>query len=184
MQSLTAIILTGGKSSRMGQDKGLTLYKGIPLINYSIKVMQEVPVTEIIISANNAAYKQFGLYYIIDNHKGIGPIAGLQAALQASSHYTNLIIPCDTPFLEKEIYTELLNPKYQNSDAVILRHNNGKLEPLIAVYRKSALKTIETQISNQQYKLIELFDKLKADFIEVQDHWNVKNINTPEDLHE
>ena len=68
----TGIILAGGKSSRMGSDKGLLPYKGKPLVTYAIEVLR--PLTDrIIIVGNNEAYKQFDCPLIPDEIADCGP---------------------------------------------------------------------------------------------------------------
>jgi len=130
---ITGILLAGGKSSRMGKEKGLVEFKGKPLIQYGIDLLSSFT-DRIIISSGNPDYIPFGYEIIPDEVSGQGPAAGLAAALQCSNTPWNVVLACDLPFLEREFIEELLNssPNYQ---AVVPMHN-GKMEPLAALYHK------------------------------------------------
>ena len=86
--SLTAIILSGGKSTRMGQDKGLMEIKGKPMIQYVIDNITPV-CSQIIISANQDEYKKFGYPVINDNIMDTGPAGGIGSSLPLSSNDKN-----------------------------------------------------------------------------------------------
>jgi len=130
---ITGILLAGGKSSRMGKEKGLVEFRGKPLIQYGINLLSSFT-DRIIISSGNPDYIPFGFEIIPDEVSGQGPAAGLAAALQSSDTPWNIVLACDLPFLEREFIEELLNssPNYQ---AVVPMHN-GKIEPLAALYHR------------------------------------------------
>jgi molybdopterin-guanine dinucleotide biosynthesis protein A len=77
---LSGIILAGGKSSRMGQDKGLMLFRGKQMVQYSIELLN-LFTSQILISSNNQEYNQFGFPVVSDIYKECGPIGGLHAAV-------------------------------------------------------------------------------------------------------
>ena len=80
---VTGIILAGGKSSRMGEDKGLLLLNNIPMIQYIINVFDTLKIPVMII-ANNDNYKQFHLPVYTDIVKDKGPAGGILSALTFS----------------------------------------------------------------------------------------------------
>ncbi len=100
-EEVTGIILSGGKSSRLGEEKGLALFNGKPLIQYAIDILKPV-CDKIIISANNQLdeYAKFGFEIVEDQVKGIGPMAGLIAGLNKSVTRYNFVLSCDTPFVQ------------------------------------------------------------------------------------
>ncbi len=79
----TGIILAGGKSSRMGEDKGLVLLNGKPMIQYVIEALKGV-VSDIIIISNNASYNKFGIPVYPDIIKDKGPVGGIFTGLHHS----------------------------------------------------------------------------------------------------
>ncbi len=140
---LTGILMAGGKSSRMGQEKGLVEFKGKPLIQYGIDLLSSYT-DKIIISSGNSAYLNFGLEMIPDEITGNGPSAGLAAALKESSTAWNLVLACDLPFLELEFIDGLLSVRglYQ---AVIPVHQ-GIMEPLAGLYHKDLWNQFEKAV--------------------------------------
>lgn len=183
---LTGIILSGGRSSRMGTEKGLADFRGKPLISHAIKALEPI-VDTIIIGANNEfAYKGFGFDIVGDEIKNIGPIGGILSTLRYSKTKNNFILSCDTPFVS----TDLLNYLYQNSkdyDVVVAAHGDNKLEPLCGFYSRNTIKDIEASIEEGNYKLQDFFNKVsfKALRVNTMPFYTKNlffNINKPENL--
>ena len=179
-ESITGIILAGGKSSRMGSDKAMLTYNGKKLIEYSIGLMKLVCNT-VIISASNANYLAFNLPMVSDNYSNIGPLAGLEASLRHSETRINLIAPCDNPFLNVEFLNTILNNS-ENYDAVIPISNDGKTEPLTGYYSREILPVIVQQIEKGDYKVQNLLKIIHTKYVLVTDKTLINNINTPNDL--
>jgi molybdenum cofactor guanylyltransferase len=142
--SYSAIILSGGKSSRMGSDKGLVLLKGIPMIQHIINKLKSFGFSELIIVANNPAYEKFPYTIIKDKHKEKGPLGGLYAGLTASKSNMNIVISCDTPLIDEKIIQLLLNQTHDNRPAYI--SFNNKSHYLIGLYSKNLIEDIEKRI--------------------------------------
>jgi molybdenum cofactor guanylyltransferase len=140
---LTGIILAGGKSSRMGQEKGLVDFRGKPLIQYSIDLLSAFT-DRILISSSNPCYLHFGLEMVPDDVAGQGPASGIAAALQRSGTDWNLMIACDLPFLRPELIDRLLGNS-ENFQAVAPIHN-GILEPLAGLYHKELAPHFATSV--------------------------------------
>ena len=179
-EKLTGIILAGGESKRMGQNKALIHFEGKMLIEHSILLMQSV-CDEVIISANHPDYKTYGLPVIKDNYISIGPLAGIEASLSYSKTTHNLVISCDTPFVDLGILYEILKNRKDNL-AIVPRLSKDKIEPLVAYYSKEILSIIREQIKNNNYKIQDLFEKAETKFIDFGNKEIFKNLNTPTDL--
>jgi len=183
---LTGIILSGGKSSRMGTVKGLAKFQGKPLISYAIKALEPI-VDTIIIGANSElAYKEFGFDIVEDELKNIGPIGGILSTLRYSKTANNIILSCDMPYVR----TDLLSYLYQNGkdyDVVVAAHGDNKLEPLCGFYSRNTIIDIEASIEEGNYKLQDFFNKvnfkaLRVDSMPFYTKDLFVNINKPEDL--
>jgi molybdenum cofactor guanylyltransferase len=131
---ITGIILAGGKSSRIGSDKGFLLLKNKPFIKCIIEAMQPL-VKDIIIVSNNSDYDVFKLKRINDLIENSGPLAGLYTGLRYSNTEDNLVLSCDVPLINTETLKKLTNNIEQNIDVIQLE-SNGKTMPLIAMYKK------------------------------------------------
>ena len=140
---ITGIILAGGKSSRMGREKGLVEFQGKPLIQYGIDLLSQFT-DRVLISSSNSDYLNFGCETVPDEIIGQGPAAGLAASLKFSATPWNLVIACDLPFLEPELILNLFT-HVKNSMAVLPTHD-GVYEPLAALYHKDLSSIFETSV--------------------------------------
>jgi len=156
-------ILAGGKSSRMGTDKGLLLFDGKPLLQKIIEQLSPV-VNEIIIVSNNYEYEQFGLQVIGDLIKDIGPAGGIHAALSNAQSEQIFIVSCDMPFITTHAAKYMMQHAAHSQIALPLYH--GKIQPLFGVYSRQCLLKWKQLIEQRIIKLQEMvmhFDLLKID---------------------
>jgi molybdenum cofactor guanylyltransferase len=181
---LTAVILAGGKSSRMGQDKGILHIHGKPMVMHIIEAAREVS-DNIIIVANNDNYNDFGYPVYRDHFPGCGPLGGIYTGLTRSATARNLFLSCDIPFVNGRLLKFLQNRSEYRQDALVPLHNDVK-EPLCAIYHKRVLKTVLKQILKEDYKLQNLLEKLNVKYADpasvLLPETLFSNINTPEQL--
>lgn len=172
---VTGIILAGGKSSRMGTDKGLQELCGKPLISYTIKVLSEMCDT-IIISTSSDAYQSFGYKTVADEIPGIGPMGGIYSALKQSMTEKNLVLSCDLPLVSVELLSYIL----KNSDGyqVAVPWEGGQhYEPLCGFYSLSILKKMNEFIRNGNYKLPDLYEEIRINKIIINSELEFYNGN-------
>lgn len=181
-KNITGIILAGGKSSRMGTDKGFILLDGTPFIQHIINNLKDI-VDEIIIVSNNADYDQFGIKRIPDNIKDYGPIAGVYTGLKASKTDYNLVISCDAPKVDLEVFKPLLKERNDYYD-VVQYIANSRTTPLTALYHRKCLKIFKLALQNKIQKLRFVVKQLNTKTLVAPDEIRPKivNINTPRDL--
>lgn len=176
-----AIILAGGKSSRMGRDKSLLATDNIPLIEkIAFQLADHFP--EIIIGANDwKKYKFLHLPVVPDLEEGKGPLMGIYSTLLKSKHEVNFVVACDIPDLEMNYIKELIQ-EAQDHQIVVPVGSDGKLEPLFAVYRKSILPEIKSLLDAGQRKVRLLFERTDAKYLPLPSAGNwYRNLNTMED---
>jgi molybdopterin-guanine dinucleotide biosynthesis protein A len=183
-QPITGYILAGGKSSRMGTDKGLLLFEGKPMIQYVIDQMQAV-FTKVVIVSNNPEYEKFGLEVLPDLIKDIGPAGGIYTALQHSETQFNFVVSCDMPFVTAAAIEFIVNNT--NDSQIVLLENKGKMEPLFGMYSKECeeiwLKLIEEgKIKLQDMVLHFILKTIQVENNEIFGASFFKNINTKEDF--
>ena len=189
---LTLAIQAGGKSSRMGQDKGITLLLGKPLIVHVLERLKPIA-DEILVTTNQPNNYQFlGLPLIPDQYTDRGALGGLHTALAAAHYPFVAVVACDMPFANANLFNASIQILlHTNADAVIPRSING-LEPLHAVYRKdTCLQAVKKAIDDEQWKLISWHANVSS-IVEIPfekvtqldpDGRTFFNVNTPEDLH-
>lgn len=177
----TAIILAGGKSSRMGQDKGLMDLDGKPMIQHIISTVSKLT-TNILIVANNLDYQKFGLPVFEDHVKDKGPLGGFVTGLSASNTDLNWIISCDTPYVSVDLLSTLMS-NLKNVDAVVPTKDD-KLHPLIAAYHKATLPHFEKELELNHLKMMTVISQIHVLFMNANqfDVINFKNLNSKEDI--
>jgi molybdenum cofactor guanylyltransferase len=181
---ITGIILTGGKSSRMGSDKALLEFEGQSLLKRAVDFCSAF-CDEVLISSSNPEHRVEGGTRIDDEVKECGPMGGIYSCLKQSSSDWNFVLSVDAPFVQSD-FILCLQGQSADFDAVIPVHE-GKKEPLIAFYHKKALPEIETHIKAENYKMHFLLQQLNTHFVDAG-AWLGKypkifnNLNTPEDL--
>jgi molybdopterin-guanine dinucleotide biosynthesis protein A len=179
---MTAFILAGGKSSRMGTDKGLTFFKGEPMIQSIINCLEKLNLP-IVIVTQNQKYQQFGLPIISDLVKEKGPIGGIHTALTHTTTEKNIIVSCDTPNLDSSIFKELIDNA--NGTITIAKHKN-RTHPLIGIYYKKDAIHFTNALNKNELKLGDLLNKLSAKSINFDKKPDkiFRNINTKLELDE
>jgi molybdopterin-guanine dinucleotide biosynthesis protein A len=156
--SACGILLSGGKSSRMGTNKALLKINEQPNIA-RIKAELQSVVTDMILVTNEPQVYQFlNLPIATDEYPGQGPLAGIHAGLKASPCDLNVVVACDMPFVSATLAESMLD-SVSNYDAVI-PVLNGKQQPLFAVYRKGIFEKIEKCIEEKKLRIQHLLDEI------------------------
>ncbi|NNC49121.1 MAG: molybdenum cofactor guanylyltransferase [Flaviramulus sp.] len=181
-KNITGIILAGGKSSRMGTDKGFILLNNKPFVQYSIDALKPL-VSEIIIVSDNGNYDVFGLKRISDLTKNAGPVAGICSGLEASITENNLILSCDIPLISSDLLKQLINAIDDTSE-IIQIESNGKTMPLIALYKKQVKSVFNDFLKADERRLrIAIKGCRTKNIIVDKTHEScTKNVNTKNEL--
>lgn len=178
---LTAIILAGGKSSRMGEDKGVMLFNGKPMIEHIIDTVKPL-VDDVIIISNQEGYNTFGYSVYTDLIKDSGPLAGLYTGLTYSNTKKNVVLSCDVPFVTEDVIKELI--KNCNNVNGVICENDGKTHQLIGVYDKLCAEFFKNELESGQRKVKLALQKLKFKTINLNHFENkvFNNINAKDDI--
>ncbi|GAA4275486.1 molybdenum cofactor guanylyltransferase [Aquimarina mytili] len=181
-KNITGIILAGGKSSRMGSDKGLLFLDNKPFLQHIIDALTPL-VQEIILVSNNPDHDVFKVKRVQDIIPESGPISGIHTGLTHSKTENNLVLSCDVPLITTPLLKKLLLHEKEDYD-IIQFEAERKTIPLIALYKKQCLSKCFELLSSNEKRLRKLVLALNAKTIPVsQDEYTlVKNINTIEDL--
>jgi molybdopterin-guanine dinucleotide biosynthesis protein A len=184
MEPIAIYILAGGKSARMGQDKGLLQLGDKKIIEYIIDIAQTIN-NSIFILSNKKEYEQFSLPLIEDIYHDIGPAGGIDAMLQHTESELNLILSCDMPFVDKNSINFLISQS-KNHQITVPIFNNFP-ETMIGVYKKSCRETWREAVKENVYKMSTMIARFDTNFVNGNDMLKnnpflFSNINTPEDL--
>lgn len=178
------IILAGGKSRRMGENKAFLKLGKATFLDIIIKKAKDFAFPQIIIVTNEAE-KYSGLdldvEVVEDIYPDMGPLAGIYTGLVHTKYKINMVMPCDTPFVSKEFISELI--KYKNKGNIIVPKYQEHLEPLIALYSKECINPIKILLDKNEKKVLKLFDLVETFYIDFKSNkYDFLNINTPNDF--
>ncbi len=133
-EQVAGFILAGGQSSRMGRDKALLEFGGVPLLVRTARLL-EPRVAAVTVIGPAERYAALGLRVVPDDRPGLGPLGGLATALRISRSEWNLVVGCDLPYLTGAWLDWLIARALDSpADAVVPESERG-LEPLCAMYR-------------------------------------------------
>jgi len=162
----TAVILCGGKSSRMGFDKCKLKIKGKFLIEVIGEKLEEVFDEIILLSNDDDKFKHMKYKVFQDIIPNSGPIGAIYSALKyASSEYV-FITACDMPVVNIDFIKYMMELIQLKQVEGTVACKSEFIEPLYAFYSKSMIEKIENQINNQNYKLLQIIDSSKIHYIE------------------
>ena len=181
-----AIVLTGGKSSRMGRPKALLPFDGEPLIAHVVRKLkrrfteaivvasaeQELPVIPALLARDEVAYQ--------------GPVSGIYHGLKASSRELCFVTSCDAPFLNLALISHLVSQIVDYD--VVVPFWEDRYQPLHAVYRRSVIPLLREQLDRGELRPIFLYDKVRTRKVSEEEiRWfdpeglSFLNMNSPEE---
>lgn len=186
MAELTAFVLAGGKSSRMGADKALLQLPGQTLLQRALELARSVSEDVRIVGVR----EKFGEFapVVEDKYPNRGPLGGIHAALSATTNPFNLILAVDLPFLEKRFLLHLLAEARASGAIVTVPRAAGGLQPLCAVYRREFAALAEQALAAGRNKIDTLYAQTTVRIIEEDELVRFAfspamfdNLNTPEE---
>ena len=183
---ISAVILAGGTSSRMGCDKGLLNVGGQILLERQIDTLVAAGLEDIFISGRpEADYSKFGCQILNDHFPDAGPLAGIHAALLNTRHPLLLVLAVDLPAMRAPFLQSLIMTATAGG---VIPRVDGQIEPLAAVYPRTTLGLIEEQLQAGNFAVREFAQACVrarlASFFDVTPEFLTlfKNLNRPEDL--
>lgn len=184
-QEITAVILAGGLARRMGgQDKGLMMLNGQPMIEHVIAAL--IPqVGTLLINANRnlETYRSYG-YPVIEDMMGdyFGPLVGMASGVQAAATPYLLTVPCDSPLLHPALAEILFRVLEADQAEISVAHDGTRMQPVFALLRRELLPDLLAYLKNGGRKIDTWYAQHRlalADFSNWPDTF--LNINTADD---
>ena len=176
---MKAIVLAGGKSSRMGQDKALMKINGKAMMQYVIDNLSQA-FGEVFISGNRLDYP-VSMKVIKDVNEQKGPMGGIRSAL-AYCGQDIFVCSCDMPFVSPELIRNMLQRKEEGK--ISIAHYSGKIYPVLGIYPFSILTDLKKTIENGNLRMTSFLEQQNAHYIDFEDSFEhqLLNINTPENF--
>ena len=182
----TAVILVGGKSSRMGRPKALLPFADEPLIAHVVRGLRKMFDEAVVVAAPEQELPELPAVLVRDEVAYQGPVSGIYHGLKASTKEVCFVTSCDAPFLNPVLVAHLLS---QIADFdVVVPYWQERFQPLHAVYRRSVAPLLKAQLERGELRPISLYDKVRTrdireDEIRLHDPEGLSflNMNSPED---
>jgi molybdenum cofactor guanylyltransferase len=195
---VSAFILTGGASTRMGRPKGLLEFGGRPLLLRTARLVEPL-VSRVTLIGSPELYANLGLEVIEDsefieagkNDDRPGPLAGIATALSVTCTDWNLILACDLPYLSRDWLDWLLARSTISDRPILMPYTAGGLEPLAAMYRRECGEQIIAALRHGVRKVTDAMEPFRIECV-AESEWRhldshgrvLRNMNAPEDYEE
>jgi molybdopterin-guanine dinucleotide biosynthesis protein A len=184
----SAIVLAGGKSSRMGLDKSFLTIEGQPLVVRTVLRLASLSDDLIVVTNDVARYELLDMSarLVPDERPGMGALMGIYSGLQASHYPRAVVVACDMPFLDRALLRHMASLA-AGYDVVIPRLD-GLLEPLHAIYARSCLPFMARLLDQGRRRIVAFFDQVRVCYLDGEQidafdprRLSFANVNTPED---
>ena len=185
---ITALILAGGRGSRMGSvDKGLQLFKGMPMVAHVLERISP-QVDEVIINANRSIdqYAAFGHRVVPDTIDGFaGPLAGLHVGLMQATTPLLVTAPCDSPFLPLDLVTRLHTAMEVGNVDLAVAKTYDQAHPVFCLVKRDLEPHLREFLASGQRKIDKWYATLRVVEVQFDDQESAfANINTEVELRE
>jgi len=175
------VIFTGGKSSRMGEDKALLPFASYTtLLEYQYSRLSKI-FPKVYISCKDRSLYNFKADFIEDEVKELyAPTAGFTTIYKAIPDKSFFALSVDSPFISKEIIEKISYEDSANFDATIAKTSEG-IQPLCGIYHQSLAKDFEKMLHEDNHKLGYLLKNAHTNYVFFEDTTSFLNMNHPHD---
>lgn len=184
VESTAVLILAGGRSQRMGQDKARLQIQGKTLLQRAVDFWREaMPQAPIYLATGSPEQPQQlpqGVIPVPDLVPQRGPMGGLHAAFHSVPQELLWVSAVDMPRLSREA-VKILEEKRCHCEDVCVFTSEGKPEPLLGLYRNTCLPQIETQLQHNDNRMVNLLQHVHTTQVPLPKREWVDNVNTPEE---
>ena len=160
MAGAAAVILVGGKSSRMGRAKALLPFDNEPLIAHVVRRFKSWFPEIIVVAAPDQELPELSAVLVRDEIAYQGPVSGIYHGLKAATKDVCFVTSCDAPFLNFELIDHLLEQISEYD--VVVPFWQERFQPLHAIYRTSVVPLLKEQLERGELRPIFLYDKVRT----------------------
>lgn len=183
--SFTGAVLVGGRSKRMGRSKALLPGRsGAPLATEALRALTEAGAQTLLMScAGDVPELPSAPPHTVvrDVRADAGPLAGLEALLEACTTDWLLVVACDMPSLEVESLRTIIRHALRGDQQAVVPTTAGRLQPLHAAYHRRCLPTLRAALDDGRLRATDLARELGAELIPMNET-SFRNVNTPDEL--
>ncbi|NDV42925.1 molybdenum cofactor guanylyltransferase [Flagellimonas sediminis] len=150
-KTLYGLVLDGGKSTRMGTDKGEIVYHESPHREYLMKLLRQICDAVFVGTRKGQSFGYWDFQQIEDMDQYKGPLNGILSAHEKYPNVAWLVLACDLPFVDNHSLQKLVRKRDTDKLATAYAHHNGQVpEPLFAIWEVSGLKAVKAYVDKTQ----------------------------------
>lgn len=178
------LVLSGGKSRRMGRDKALLEFAGETQLGRAVRLLER-HVERVFVSvradqADDPERRRFE--QVVDRYTDIGPAAGILSALETHPRVAWLVLACDLPNVDDDTIATLLRSRSEQPFTAFRSSHDGLPEPLCAVFRPQARAIVASFVDDGVVCPRKMLIRSDTQLLDLPDPAALDNVNTPEDL--
>lgn len=169
----------------MGEDKYAKVFRGKQLLDHALELCKELKASEIIVVGNDEQQLKGGFKFVQDESENLGPLGGILSGLNIASNETNIVLPCDTPFINAELMQSLL--KKSGNTAVTLPCVQERSHPTIGIYKKTLIGDLEEYLNSGNRKMMDFIKRVEGKIVPEEELKGLNsnsfaNLNTQKEL--
>jgi len=187
VSDISAIVLAGGNSRRLGVDKSLLKVGGECLLERILATLASLSDDLLVVGDDGQKLSHLAARIIPDVHPGMGPLGGIYSGLRAMRCERGLFLACDMPLSNLYLlrYMVLLSADFD----VVIPRVDDEVEPLHAIYSKACVRPIEASMGRKELRVVSFFPQVRVRYVDEHEvdifdseHLSFFNINNPADL--
>lgn len=183
---IIGLVLAGGTSSRLGQDKVVLRYHNQTLLERAVRVLGTC-CSRVVISCRDPHIVPPHLEIVVDETGRIGPLGGIITALRQLGGPL-LALACDLPLMDQSFLRKLITARARRPDSCLMttwqERGSDRLQPLVAIYEPEALPLLEASMKAGKFKLHQIIPATRRQVLLYgpEERQIFFNINYPRDL--
>ncbi|OKO96116.1 molybdenum cofactor guanylyltransferase [Geobacillus proteiniphilus] len=188
-RTIAGVVLAGGQSRRFGRPKAFALHQGAPFFTWSVAALDPIA-DELYIVSHPSLIDEFRrqtdipVLLDVERYRGCGPLAGIYTVMEQSRADWVFVLPCDMPYMRREVAERLRSYIDPTFDAIVPLHG-GRPEPLVALYHRRLSHLIAELLDAGERRMAALLDRARVRYVDAkqlagdEDVW--RNVNTEEE---
>jgi len=183
--AISAVVLAGGRSSRMGRHKAFITVNSKRIIDSIMEALKGLFGEIIIVTNEKPMFSEFeNVILVEDLIKGCGPLGGIYTGLKTAINNKAFFAACDMPFLHNGLIERLSQAARQGDFDCVIPYTGKRIEPLHAVYHKRILSKLEASLNSGDLSIRGVLEQCHCKYVKAQEGEGESffNLNTPEDV--
>lgn len=181
--ALKGLVLAGGRSRRMGRDKGLLVYDAEPAATRAWRLLGAVCADAVVsvrpAQAKHAAYARLPLVVDLEGGSQRGPMAGLLAAWEKCGGVAWLALAVDLPLVDRALLAELVGARDEHRCATAFRHPDGTIEPLCTIWEPAARDALLEHARAGVHSPRKALEAMDVALVDLEEPARLESVNTP-----